>query len=174
MKVVTVLATCAIFLCGCGGTAQTNSSANPSVASSSTPKVTISPIPDDIGLILRCNKCVFVEEKGVRYLAGQIHNDAKQAITGHVLAVDLQDAKGKSVKKIPGLMLMSAMVLEAGETKDFKDRVMSDETNVTQATVYFKKAGKEVSLSEPLTLKLNGPAVTSAPVKPKAAVRPTR
>jgi hypothetical protein len=119
---------------------------------------------DDIGLILRCNKCSFVEESGARYIAGQVKNDAKQAITGYVLEVDLQDAKGTSVKKIP-LMLMSAMALQAGETKDFKDRLMSTETNVTQAVVYFKKAGKEVKLSDSLTLKKGGPAVSSAPVK---------
>ena len=107
-------------------------------------------------------------------MAGQVHNDAKQAITGYVMAIDLQDAKGKSVKKIPGLMLMSAMLLQAGETKDFKDRIMSTETNVTQAIVHFKKAGKELSLSDPLTLKLNGPPVTSTPAKPKIAVRPKR
>ena len=170
MKLFTALAICAILLCGCGGTAQTNQSA----VSSATPRVTISPIPDDIGLVLRCNNCVFVEEKGARYIAGQVHNDAKQAITGYVMAIDLQDAKGKSVKKIPGLMLMSAMLLQAGETKDFKDRIMSTETNVTQAIVHFKKAGKELSLSDPLTLKLNGPPVTSTPAKPKIAVRPTR
>jgi ribosomal protein L7/L12 len=111
-------------------------------------------MPDDIGLILQCNKCVFVEEQGTRYIAGEIHNDAKQAVTGYVLSIDLQDAKGQSVKKIPGLMLMEAMSLQPGESKKFKERVLSDEANVTQASVYFKKAGSDVKLSNPLVLKL--------------------
>lgn len=169
MKVLTILTTCAILLCGCGGTAQPNLS-----TVSSTPRVIISPIPEDIGLILQCNKCVFVEEKGARYVAGQIHSEARQAITGYVMAVDLQDAQGKSVKKIAGLMLMSAPVLQPGETKEFKERVTSNETNVTQATVYFKKAGKDVGLSDPLTLKLNGPPVSSPAAKPKVIVPPKR
>src|ERR1700704_126659 len=103
MKLLTILAICAILLCGCGGTAQTT-----------LPKVNIaplqmstSPIPDDIGIVLQFNKCVFIEEQGLRYIAGQIHNDAKQALSGYAMAIDLQDAKGQSVKKIPGLMLMS-------------------------------------------------------------------
>jgi hypothetical protein len=114
-----------------------------------------------------------VDENGARYIAGQVKNDAKQALTGYVLAVDLQDAKGTSVKKIP-LMLMSAMVLQPGETKDFKDRLVSTEKNVTQAVVYFKKAGKEVRLSESLTLKMNAPPISSTPVKAKTVTPPKR
>src|SRR4030095_392191 len=109
---------------------------------------------DDVGLILRCDKCTFSEEKGLRYIAGEVHNDAKQAATGYVLAIDLQDANGKSVKQIPGLMLMEAMTLQPGETRKFKERILSDEANVAQALMYFKKAGRDVKLSEPLTLKL--------------------
>jgi hypothetical protein len=131
-------------------------------------------VPDDVGLVLQCNKCTFADEKGGRYIAGQIHNDAKQALTGYVMAVDLQDSKGKSVKKIAGLMLMSAPVLQPEETKDFKERVISSETNVTQAIIYFKKAGKDVGLSDPLTLKLNGPPVSSPRAKSKAIVPPKR
>lgn len=99
MKLFIILATCTILLFGCGGTAQTPSSTNPPPATSATPKVAISPIPDDVGLIMRCNECMFVEEKGERYIKGQVRNDAKQAIAGYVLAIDLQDAKGKVLRR---------------------------------------------------------------------------
>jgi hypothetical protein len=168
MKLLVTLATLAILLSGCGGSAVPN---NPPAASTPV-KIAVNPIPDDIGLIMRCDKCVFRQEHEQRYFAGQISNDAKQAISGYVLSVDLQDAQGNSVKKIDGLMLMDAMVLQPGETKDFKDRVLSAEANVTQATVYFKKAGREIKLSEPLTLKLNGPPATSPAAKPVGTVVP--
>lgn len=171
MKILTILATGAILLSACGGTSQTNATANPPALSGRTPYVMISPVPDDIGLVLECNKCVFIEEQGNQYLAGEIHSNAKQAIGSYVLAVDLQDAKGTSIKKIPGVMLMEAMTLQPGETKEFKERVLTA-TNVTQATVYFKKAGKDVRLSNTLTLKLNAPAATPTPAKVKGTVRP--
>jgi hypothetical protein len=151
MKLLTLLATCAILLSGCGGTTQTNPTPGPTAVS----ETTLTPIPDDIGLVLQCGQCAFVEEKGLRYIGGQIHSDAKQALTGYVLAVDLQDAKGSSIKKLPGLMLMNAMAIQPGETKEFKERVVSSEPNVAQAVVYFKKSGTEVKLSPPVTLKLN-------------------
>jgi hypothetical protein len=177
MKSLTILAACAILLCSCGGTAQTSPTSNPAPdqsAASATPKAAIIPIPDNIGLVMQCNKCVFIEEQGLRYIAGQLHNDAKQALNGYVMSVDLQDAQGKSVRKIPGLMLMSAIALQPGETKDFKDRVISTETNVTQAVVYLKKAGKDVKLSSPSTLKLNAPAATPTPTPAKKIVAPKR
>jgi hypothetical protein len=174
MKSFFSLAALLILMSGCGGSAQTNSSAGNPTQKVSPPKAAISPIPDNIGLVLQCNQCVFVEEKGLRYIAGQIHNDAKQAMNGYVMAIDLQDAKGNSVKKIPGLMLMNAMTLDAGQTKDFKDRVLATEANITQAVVYLKKAGKEVKLSDPLTLKLNAPAATPTPSPRKKVVPPKR
>ncbi|HEV7744976.1 MAG TPA: hypothetical protein VGO56_08260 [Pyrinomonadaceae bacterium] len=148
MKLFVTLIICAIFISGCSGTAQSNSSGNPD------PKTALGPLPDDIGPVLQCNKCAFVEEQGIRYIAGEINNGAKQAVTGYVMAIDLQDEKGQSVKKIAGLMLMEAMSLQPGETKKFKERVLSSEANVTQASVYFKKAGRDVKLSNPLVLKL--------------------
>jgi hypothetical protein len=156
MRLFSSVAVFLVLISGCGGTAQSNSTRPGSTGalSSPAPRMIISPLPDDVGLILKCNKCTFVEEKSLRYLTGEIHNDAKQAATGYVLDVDLQDAKGQSVKKIPGLMLMDAMTLQPGETKKFKERVLSDEANVAQAVVFFKKAGRDVKLSSPQTLKL--------------------
>lgn len=90
-----------------------------------------------------------MEDKDGRYLAGQIRNDAKQAVSGYALAIDLQDEKGKSIRKFAGLMLMNAMALQAGETKDFKERILSQEPDVKQAVVYFKKAGTEQKLCDP-------------------------
>lgn len=148
MKLFVTLVICAVFISGCSGTVQTNS------ASPGNPKMAISPMADDIGLVLQCNQCVFVEEQGIRSITGEISNSAKQAVTGYVMSIDLQDEKGQSVKKIPGLMLMEAMSLEPGETKKFKERVVSNEANVTQASVYFKKAGRDVNLSNPQVLKL--------------------
>jgi hypothetical protein len=165
MKLFISLAAVLILLNGCGG-AQTNRS----VVSVPTPGATISSLPDDAGLVLQCKKCLFVEEQGFRYIQGEVHNDAKQVVTGYALAIDLQDAKGQSVKKIPGMMLMKAMVLQVGETREFKERVASAEANVTQAVVYFKKAGKDVKLSDTLGLKLNAPPAADpakAPVRPK-------
>jgi hypothetical protein len=155
MKMSGILASGALLVSACGGVPQNNlAKPNPTAPGSSSPVMAFSPIPDDIGLVLECKQCVFVEEKDLRYIAGEVHNSAKQAITGHVLAVDLIDAKGEVVRKIPGLMLMEAMVLQPGETKKFKERVMSTEANVTQASVYFKKAGRDVKLSNPINLKL--------------------
>ena len=150
MKLLMTFAAGAILLTACGDSRAPN---NPSAASGPH-RVAIRPIPDDIGLVLQCNKCSFRQEREGRYFAGQVHNDAKQAITGYVLSVDLQDAQGNSVRKIDGLMLMEAMALQAGETKEFKELVSSDEKKVTQATVYFKKAGGDVRLSNPLVLEL--------------------
>lgn len=174
MKRYISLFTFVILLGGCGGTAQTNPSATatPKANSSPTPKAAFSPIPDGSGLILQCNRCAFLEDKEGRYVAGQLHNDAKQAISGYVMVIDLLDAKGKSIKKFDGLMLMDAMSLQAGENKDFKQRILSKETNVTQATIYFKKAGTDVKLSNALTLKLNAPAATATPIK--SPIRPTQ
>jgi len=162
MKFLTILAVAVIFLSSCGGS---KTPPTPSVASNPA-KAPLSPIPDDIGLVMQCNKCVFLEDQGIRYVAGQAHSDAKQSISGYVLSVDLQDAQGKSVRKIDGLMTMNAIILEPGESKDFKDSVNSKEPTVTQAVVYFKKAGRDVRLSNPLTLKLNAPAATATAGKP--------
>lgn len=150
MELLPVLAAGAILFSGCGTSTVTN---NPPTASGPA-NMAPSPIPDDIGLIMQCNNCVFRQEQEQRYFACEVRNDARQAISGYVLSVDLQDSQGNSIRKIDGMMRMDAMVLQAGETKDFKDRVMSNEPNVTQATVYFKKAGRDVKLSNPLVLKL--------------------
>ena len=154
MRLLSSLAVVVILISGCGGAVQSNSAGpnRPPTSSSPAPKMIISPLPDDVGLILKCNKCSFIEEKSVRYLTGEIHNDAKQAATGYVLDVDLQDAKGQSVKKIPGLMLMEAMTLQPGETKKFKERVLSDEANVAQAAKFSwsEYARKMVALYEEL------------------------
>lgn len=156
MRLFSSVAAFLILISGCGGTVQSNStpSTSPGALSSPAPRMIISPLADDVGPILKCNKCTFIEEKGLRYIAGELHSDAKQPATGYVLDIDLQDAKGQSVKKIPGLMLMEAMTIQPGETKKFKERVLSDEANVAQAVVFFKKAGRDVKLSNPLTLKL--------------------
>jgi hypothetical protein len=154
MKLLTTLAALTIVFSGCRDSHSLQNS--PPTAASTPVTMAIPPIPDDIGLIMQCTKCTFREEGTERYLAGQVHSDAKQTITGYVLAVDLQDAAGKSVRTIPGLMLLDAMVLHAGETKDFKERVLSTEPNVVQAVVYFKKAGRDIKLSNETALKLTG------------------
>lgn len=60
-------------------------------------------------------------------------------------------------------MLVSALPLAAGATKEFKERILSDEPGVTQAEVYFKKAGTEEKLSEAQLLKLSRGSADSAP-----------
>lgn len=170
MKQFIMIVGCTILLSGCSQkgqnqpaptiTANGDSGQNPAAGT---------PIVQATGLVLQCLKCVFVEEQGVRYVAGQIHNNAKLPVTGYAMAIDLQDGKGQSVKKIGGLMLMTAIPLEAGATKAFKQQVLSDEAGVTQAVIYLKKAGTDERLSNPLTLKLNAgadlPAAESKPAK---------
>jgi hypothetical protein len=170
IKLYISLATFVILFGGCGGTTKTSAS-----DTASTPtKLNLSPIPDNSGLILQCINCTFMEDKDGRYVAGQIRNDAKQTVSGYALAIDLQDEKGKSIKKFAGLMLMNAMALQAGETKDFKERILSQEPGVTQAVVYFKKAGTEVKLSNALTLKLNAPPATTVNTPPAPTPTPAQ
>lgn len=168
MKVLILVAIGAVLLTACGGNDQTPPNTGVEPTNTATPQAKLSPLPDNIGLILECQKCVFLEEQGSRYIAGEIHNKAKQAVSGYEMTVDLQDAKGVSVRKIPGLMLMKAIVVQPDESLEFKERIMASEANITQAVIYLKKAGRDVKLSNTLTLKLNAPPV-SQPAKRKAS-----
>lgn len=160
----------AMFFSACGGTSQTTPISTAEPTASGTPQPKLSPLPDNIGLILECNKCVFIEEQGSRYIAGEIHNKAKQVVSGYEMAVDLQDGTGASLKKIPALMLMKAIVIQPDESVEFKEKVISNDANITQAVIYLKKAGKDVKLSNTLILKLNGPPYTQ-PTKSKGSIR---
>ena len=147
----------------------------PAVDSPASPP-SASPILQASGLVLHCVKCAFTEEQGSRYITGQIHNDAKLPVNGYVMVVELLDSRGQSVKRISGLILMSALPLEAGAMKDFSERILADETNITQAVVYLQKAGSAERLSDSLTLRLkNVPRAAvsqSPPGKTANSVKP--
>jgi len=138
MKGISILCVCALWLGAC---THANNTANESANLYKNKKP------------LRCVDCAFVESKGVRRISGVIQSDTKMATGGLIINIELKDAEGNVVAR-QDISISHRAKVEPESSERFSEIVQTDQADITQATIYLKKAGSNERLSDPVTLLL--------------------
>lgn len=109
---------------------------------------------------LECSGCEFVEDKGSRYLAGNIWNGSNKT-QDLCLDIEEKDATGNIVSSIYNLSFSDRAVVKSHYSVPFGQGGLTRRASITQITFYFRERGQsdvkatsEQRLSSSYTLHL--------------------